>query len=482
MRFFTRIGVAITLVSLGVLIGLQSSAQDPCKCWGEYPLAHQRLVPNVPISAYINGYTEVLPPGYDPNGSKRYPLIINIPGRGAKGTGSVSDLCMVACEGLNFKVEQDIPTGSGNYMFQTSVVHNGQTYSFIILSPQIRSGNGETTADIQAMVNFALSQYKVDPARVYLTGLSSGANIILNYMSISSLESKKIAALISVGLCQGPNTGASINMGTNQIHYWGLVGANDGQCGTSNTISQSNQINSYSPPGNPMGKYTLVSPQPNPYDPHVIWPDVHDKTYRIDGKNMSEWFIQYTGSSAGSLPATLGLYEVSSKGSEVLTKWTTTVESNTSHFIIDRAGPDLQFKTIGKVAAAGDATVTNSYSFSDKAPLKGTSYYRLSLMNKDGLQEYYAVKKVTNKHYGASISLSPVPANKTIQLSIELEAAQKIQFMIRDLNGRTIESWAANFGSGFANFPINVEKLSSGIYYLSIQGSNFTESKKFIKQ
>lgn len=481
MRFFTRIGIRFFLLSLGFVLSLKSLAQDPCKCWGVYPLTHQRLVSNTPVSSNINGYTEVLPPGYNPNGSKRYPLIINVPGRGTRGSGSEAELCAVACEGLAFKIEQDIPTGSGNYMFQTSVVHNGQTYSYIILSPQYKWGNTESAADVQAMVNFALTRYKVDPARVYLTGLSSGANLIVNYMSISSQESKKIAGLISVGLCQGANTGTAINMGTNQIHYWGLVGANDNQCGSSNTISQSNLINSYSPQGNPMGKYTLVSPPPNP-DPHVIWPDVHDKNYRIDGKNMAEWFIQYSSSSASSLPATLGLYEVSSKGSEVLTKWTTTVESNTSHFIIDRAGPDLQFKTVGKVAAAGDATVTNSYSFSDKTPLKGTSYYRLSLMNKDGLQEYYAVKKITNKHYGASISLSPVPASKTIQLSIELEAAQKIQFMIRDLNGRTVESWAANFGSGFANFPINVERLTSGIYYLSIQGSNFTESKKFIKQ
>ncbi len=480
MRFFTRIGILVVVILTSSFFGSKSFAQEPCKCWGVYPLAHQRLVPGVNITPQLKGYSEVLPPGYNPNGTTRYPLILNFPGRGSRGDGTLAELCAIACEGMTLKIEQDIPTGSGDYRFQTSVVHNGQTYSYIILTPQFTWAQAETAADVQAFLNYALANYKVDPARVYLTGLSIGSNIVLNYMGTSPQEARKVAAVISVGLCQGSNGGAAFNMGTNRIRYWGLTGNNDTQCGTNNTINQSNQVNNNSPAGNPMGKYTVVNGTNT--DPHIIWPDIHDKDWRIDGKNIAEWFIQYSSSSAGSLPATLIKYEVASKGTEVVTNWSTSVESNTSHFIIERAGPDLQFKPIGKLAAAGDATVTNTYSFSDRSPLKGTSYYRLSLMNKDGQQEYYDTKKIVSKQYGASIALTPVPATKTIQLSIELEAAQKIQFMIRDLNGRTVETFAASFSSGFANFPISIERLTSGIYYLSIQGNNFTESKKFIKQ
>jgi len=442
-------------------------------------MVKQRRVANANVSPWINGYLELLPPGYNPSGNTRYPLIISFPGRGTKGGGSLSDLCFVACEGLAFKIEQDIPTGSGNYRFATTVTQNGQSYSYIILTPQVKWGDGESASDVNAMVNFALQNYRVDPARVYLTGLSSSANILINYMGSSVQNARKVAAVISVGLCMGANTAAASNMGTNSIHYWGLVGFSDTQCGTANTINQSNQVNLFSPLGNPMGKYTLVVGQNA--DPHVIWPEIHDIDYRIDGKNMSEWFIQFSP-TGGTLPATLDGYSVSSKNKQVVTEWTTTVESNTDYFSIERAGADLQFQEIGRVAAAGNSTNRISYSYSDLQPLKGTAYYRLSLVNRDGVREYYEIKKITNKFFGAVISVSPVPANRTLQLSFELEESQKLNFIIRDINGRNLKTWSANFSSGYASMPINIEALTPGVYYLSLQGSSFTEVKKFIKQ
>ena len=103
-------------------------------------------------------------------------------------------------------------------------------------------------------------------------------------------------------------------------------------------------------------------------------------------------------------------------------------------------------------------------------------------MNRDGVREYYEIKKIANKFFGAVISVSPVPANKILQLSFELEESQKLNFIIRDINGRNLKSWSGNFSSGYASMPINIEGLTAGVYYLSLQGNSFTEVKKFIKQ
>ncbi len=483
MKFFTQ-NRALRLAFLSLIfltIGIQDIIAQACNpCWGLYPMVKQRRVANANVSPWINGYLELLPPGYNPNSSTRYPLIISFPGRGTKGGGTLGELCSVACEGLAFKIEQDMPTGSGNYRFATTVTQNGQSYSYIILTPQVKWGDGESASDVSAMVNYALANYRVDPARVYLTGLSSSANMVVNYMGSSVQNARKIAAVISVGLCMGANTAAASFMGTNSIHYWGLVGSSDNQCGTGNTINQSNQVNSYSPPGNPRGKYTLVNGVN--VDPHVIWPEIHDIDWRVDGKNMSEWFIQFSPTGGSSLPATLDAYNVSSRNKQVITEWATTAESNTDYFSIERAGADLQFEEIGRVTAAGNSTTRNSYSFADAQPLKGTGFYRLSLVNRDGVREYYDIKKISNKFFGAAISVSPVPANKTLQLSFELEESQKLNFIIRDINGRNLKTWSANFSSGYASMPINIEALTAGVYYLSLQGSSFTEVKKFIKQ
>lgn len=480
MIFSTKKMVFRTLSSFSFLLLAASAVNAQCSCWGVYPLVKQRLVPNVYISPQVNGYTEVLPPGYNPNGNTRYPLIINVPGRGAAGFGTEPELCAAACEGLGFKLEQTVPTGSGDFRFLTTVTHNGQSYSYIILTLQYKWGDQQSAADVDAMINFALANYKVDPARVYLTGLSAGANMVVNYMGTSVQNARKVAAVISVGLCMGANEAAARNMGTNNIRYWGLVGANDQQCGWGNTSNQANRVNAYSPPGNPMGKYTyFVGPNG---DGHIIWPDVQDKDYRVDGKNFSEWFIQFSSAAGGSLPATLDAYNIFSKNNQVLAEWTTTVESNTDYFAVERAGADLQFREIGRVAAAGNSTTRVSYSFADVQPIKGISYYRIALMNKDGVKEYYETKKITNKLNGTLITISPVPVNKSLQLTLDLDQAQKVNILMRDVNGKTISSWSSNFNAGYGNFPINTSALTPGLYYLQIQGEHFSETKKFIKQ
>lgn len=479
MKVYFSSGIrSICLLIVLFTFSVSSYSQD-CKCWGVYPLAHQRLVANVSVSPNVKGYTEVLPAGYNPAGSQRYPLIINVPGRGTRGGGTAAELCAVACEAMGLKIEQDEPFGSGNYQFQTSVSYAGQNYNFIILSPQYNWGDQESAADVQAMINYAVSHYKVDLSRIYLAGLSSGANMVINYMATSPQEARRIAAVITVGLCMGPNYASAQNMGNNRIHYWGLVGNTDNQCGWSNTVNFANLINSYSPSGNPMGKYTLF-PNTNS-DPHVIWPDVEDKDYRVDNKNFSEWFIQFTNGTNASLPATLGSYDVSSKGKKVVTTWTTNLESQTNYFEIERAGADMQFKSIGQVKAAGNSNQTQLYSFSDEAPLKGTSFYRLSLVNMDGAREYYDIKKIINKSFGEFITLGTAPGSKSLQFSIDLDQAQQLNLSILDANGRTVQSWSARFASGYNTQPISIEKLSSGIYFLSVRGEQFTETKKFVR-
>ena len=128
---------------------------------------------NVNVSAQIHGYLEFLPRGYNPNASQTYPLIINVHGRGARGSGrDVANLCVVACEGLSIIIEQ--------FRFPELVYKNGQPYRFIVLSPQYDWGDQETAADLDAFITYALANYKVDVNRVYLTGLSSGANLIMS--------------------------------------------------------------------------------------------------------------------------------------------------------------------------------------------------------------------------------------------------------------------------------------------------------------
>ncbi|MFM9908262.1 MAG: T9SS type A sorting domain-containing protein [Chitinophagaceae bacterium] len=468
---------SLLLFLVFVTIGSYSQPINQCPdCW--QPVYRQRMVWNENISPSINGYVEFLPNGYNPNDSKKYPLIISFHGRDKQGPGnSQQSVCIAACEGLSIKIEQN--------RFPETVVNNGTTYSFIILTPQYLGGTG---ADFAPFITYAINKYKVDASRIYLTGLSLGSNFLMDYMSSSPQNAKRIAGIVPLATCVSYNSAGSNNIGSNSIHYWGIHCGQDvlPSCDPSNTTGWANEINKYAPAGSPVATANLT-PIYNDFFPHDIFSTVYDINWKtlpdnVFQKHITEWMIQYTSSAAGNLPATIAKYEVSLKNKRVTVDWTTSLESNTDFFTIERAGRDMQFKQIGKLPAAGNSSNPISYSFFDPAPLKGTSFYRVVLMNKDGMPDIYEIKKITNREFGISFSLSPVPSRKSVLLSFEIEESQKLNFSIRDINGRQLRVWSANFSSGAANIPINIEVLAPGIYYLAIQGTQFNESQKFIKQ
>lgn len=474
---FIRFAVLASVLLLQSNLSSAQTNQCP-SCW--QPVLRQKIIfnQNIPSSS-IRGYVEFLPNGYNPNGTKKYPLLIHMVGISQQGSGNTQEeVCQVACVGATIKIEQN--------QFPETVVHNGTTYSFIVLSPQY---NGGTTGnDLAKFIDYAISRYKVDPSRVYLTGMSAGGSFIMDYMSSSPANAKKVAALVWLAGCNSPNNAGASNTANAPAWYWGIQARDDSRCGSPiyTTVAWADRINQYSPPATPRGTANLTRSL-NPQDAHDIFSTVYGSGWKNDYENVfqkhiTEWMLQYTTAAQGALPATLGNYDVSLKNKQVVVNFTTNLESNTDYFAIERAGADMQFRQIGKLAAAGNSSTPVKYSFTDPAPLKGTSFYRLVLMNKDGMPDIFEIKKIVNREFGVSFSLSPVPSNKSIQLSFELEESQQLNFAIRDINGRLLKSWSANFSSGNASFPINIEVLTPGVYYLAVQGTRFSETKKFIRE
>ena len=440
-------------------------------CW--VPVTKHRFVTNTVVSPWIYGYLEYLPPAYAANPTKKFPLIIFISGIGSIGGGTFESMCpALVCGALPLKIEEGrVPN---------EVFHNGVPYSFIVLTPQML-GNVNGASDILAMINYAVANYRVDRSRIYLTGLSSGEGMIMNYMSSSAANAKKVAAVVTMGACSGTNTSGASNIGTQNIHYWGIQCAQDNVCSASNVVNWANAVNSFSPPGNPMGRSTLT-PTYNPSFPHDIWYNAYDKEWRDNntGQSIYEWMIQFA--SPTLVPAIIENFNVYARNKQVTVEWTSLTESESDHFIIERSANGADFYEIGKVNAAGTSSSKINYSFIDPLPLRGNNFYRLVLANRDYSKDYFDIKKVTVEDFGIRVVLSPIPATKTLQLIFNLNSTQNITFNITDVNGRTLRTWSANFSSGNANHPIDINTLAAGVYYLHIRGTDFTETKKFIKQ
>ena len=102
-------------------------------------------------------YWLYLPPEYDAQSDKRWPLILFLHGFGERGD-SFADLERVKLHGI------------------PHVLESGKDLPFIIVSPQCSQQSWWTLqlGTLKALLDSIMAQYPVNPTQVYLTGLSMG--------------------------------------------------------------------------------------------------------------------------------------------------------------------------------------------------------------------------------------------------------------------------------------------------------------------
>ncbi len=101
------------------------------------------------------GYYEYLPQGYN-SSNQTYPLIIFLHGVGELGAGTPDKLPLVKNVGIPMYIDQG--------KFPTSFTVNGQTSSFIVISPQFIAWPSLT--DINNIIDYAIKNYRVNTNRI----------------------------------------------------------------------------------------------------------------------------------------------------------------------------------------------------------------------------------------------------------------------------------------------------------------------------
>ncbi|WP_338867752.1 PKD domain-containing protein [Myxococcus stipitatus] len=154
------------------------------------------------------GYVLYLPPGYE--AGSNWPVVFFLHGGGEGGSGLSGDLHKVRNHGPQRFIDQD-----------------GKDYPFVLVSPQTSGGWSEYEAvhNLDPFIMHILATLKVNPKRVYLTGLSMGGSGTFNY---ATLFPEKLAAAVSV--CNGgynSNLPAAQVMVRENLHLWAVHAADD---------------------------------------------------------------------------------------------------------------------------------------------------------------------------------------------------------------------------------------------------------------
>lgn len=481
----------LSLFALCLIFSNIVHAQDYCvnpPTYADFPgTMKQKKVPGVTIpgTTQIRGYLENLPNDYSANPTKKYPLLIFIHGVNETGDGSSESLCKLVSSPW-WWTPSVLPEYTGGPGFPSSVTdQNGQTYKFIVISPQLTDFGGNGGNTINKLIDYLIGRYRVDASRVYLTGLSAGANFIHSHVVSSEANAKRIAAIAPVAPTVTLSSSDANVIARANLPYWAFQ-CKDDNWGGYHAMNSANLINSQTPaPTIPAKHTTFPVPEQacNPY-PHDVWGFAYNQTFRqaVNGRNVNsyEWMVQYSRSSL--LPVALENYTVTLRDGKVVVRWTTSAESNNARFNIERSADGNKFTEVATIPAVGNNN-GKTYEWVDERPLPNLSYYRLTQTDLDGRQEWFQIKKVLNRiALDRSIIIAPNPFTTELTAFINVPQTQKVTITITDLSGRVLKTANGKYAQGAAEINIKTTDLPKGSYFLKVQGENFAQTQKIVKQ
>ena len=211
-------------------IHLQANAQQ----------THEKMVRSV-------NYLLYLPDGYKQDSSKNWPLMIFLHGSGERG----NDLEMVKRHGPPKMIEQ------------------GKKFPFIVVSPQAEERHGWDAQELYDLLQNCKQAYRIDPDRIYLTGLSMGGS---GTWDLALKHPEEFAAIVPI--CGGGDTAEIWKL--RNMPVWCFHGAKD----SSVPIAMDQKMI------NALGKY-------NPSVKFTVYPDLgHDSwTTTYNNDSLYQWLL-----------------------------------------------------------------------------------------------------------------------------------------------------------------------------------------------
>ena len=169
------------------------------------------------------------------------------------------------------------------------------------------------------------------------------------------------------------------------------------------------------------------------------------------------------------LPVTLARFNGTLLDNAVSLSWSTSEQTDSRYFDIERSADAREFAHIGRVEVRGNSRVMEQYQFVDTRPLAGANYYRLRIVDLDGSFAVSRMVVIDNGANSVAFELLGNPASGN-EIRFLLKNANASGVQLYDLSGRAVLFSLARAGNEFVIRPKN--NLSAGLYLLSLQGMN----------
>jgi len=178
------------------------------------------------------------------------------------------------------------------------------------------------------------------------------------------------------------------------------------------------------------------------------------------------------------LPVNLISYKASVEENAAKLEWKTASEQNNKNFVVYRSGEDKAFIKLGEVNGQGTTSLTNSYTFYDRQPLKGNNYYRLVQVDLNGKPTELG-ERVLNFELAVSVvQLYPNPTKKGAMLSFA--AGKYTRLTVSSVEGKALS--IISLKPQEYETQIDLAQYPVGVYFVKLIGATESITKKIIKQ
>ena len=165
------------------------------------------------------------------------------------------------------------------------------------------------------------------------------------------------------------------------------------------------------------------------------------------------------------LPVTITNVKAWQDGEMIKVGWTCTDEINIDHYEIEKASDAQHFIYLGQATAKNNG-LKSDYVVTDNRPATGENYYRIKVVDKNGLVSYTSIVVVNMGKSIARIFLYPNPALKhifNVQMSNVTAGDYKLQ--VYDGAGRVVlRKSIEHFGGSSTQQVILPAGISAGAY------------------
>jgi glucose/arabinose dehydrogenase len=206
--------------------------------------------------------------------------------------------------------------------------------------------------------------------------------------------------------------------------------------------------------------------------------------YVLQGTVSSFSTFYFGPSTMTTLPLNLITFKGSLRNNITLLDWETANEINTSNFLVERSTDGRNFQQIGTVTATGNTSVNNKYSYADYDVTRQSSsvvYYRLKIVDNDGSYTYSDIVTITLPFITSKVALFPNPAAHEVNVTITTAVDGKVKWQLIDNAGRIVNHSSIAAKKGNNNIVINLNRLSTGTYFLIVSGADIDQKVKLEK-